>query len=88
MEIKQYFEINEGSWKNLPKGWDDTSVKKFAQSLTGKDATAEGFFDACVDKMTGKLDNPEAFCATVKDHVYGTTYWRGKGKKDAKPVKK
>ncbi len=86
--MRFYNYLNEGSWKNLPNGWTDASVKKFAQSLTGKDATKEGFFDACVAKMTGKLSNPEAFCATVKDHVYGTTYWRGKGKKDAKPVQK
>lgn len=81
--------IYEGRWKNFPEGWNEKSVEKFAKSLTGKAGDEEGFFEVCVEKMTGKLDNPEAFCASVKDEVYkGNTYWRGKDKKDAKPVTK
>ena len=36
--------------------------------------------------MKGKIDNPEAFCARVKDSAYGSTMWRGKdkSKKDIK----
>ena len=67
----------------MPKGWTKESVKKFAKSLAGKDGTATGFFDKCVTKMKGNIDDPEAFCATVKDTVWGTTYWRGKGKTKA-----
>jgi len=67
-------------WKELPKGWKQSSLKKFSKSLTGKKATQKGFFDKCVKRMKGKLDNPEAFCASIKDERHGSTYWRGKGK--------
>jgi desulfoferrodoxin-like iron-binding protein len=66
--------------EGLPKGWKPSSVKKFAQSLIKGGATKEDFFKKCVEKMKGKFDNPEAFCASVKDEVHGSTYWRGKGK--------
>jgi len=64
----------------LPKGWTQDSLKKFAKSLTGKEGTQKGFFDKCVKKMQGKIDNPEAFCASAKDELSKSTYWRGKGK--------
>jgi hypothetical protein len=66
--------------EGLPKGWTQSSLKKFSKSLTGKKATEKGFFDKCVKKMQGKLDNPEGFCASIKDERHGSTYWRGKGK--------
>jgi len=72
--------INEGKWKKLPKGWDESSIKKFAKSLTDKGADEHGFFDACVKKMTRNIDDPEGFCATVKDTIYSSTFWRGKAK--------
>lgn len=40
----------------------------------------KGFFDKCVKKMQGKMENPEGFCASVKDEAHDSTYWRGKGK--------
>ena len=67
-------------WSGTPKGWKQSSIKKFSKSLTGKDATQKGFFDKCVKRMRGKLDNPEAFCAATKDERHGSTFWRGKGK--------
>lgn len=67
-------------FEGLPKGWTQKSLKKFAKSLTGKKGTEEGFFDKCVKKMEGKIDNPQAFCAAAKDELHGSTYWRGKGK--------
>ena len=66
--------------EGLPKGWTQSSLKKFSKSLTGKKATQKGFFDKCVKRMQGKIDNPEGFCASVKDERHGSTYWRGKGK--------
>lgn len=78
-EIKRVL-IEDIGWDNLPKGWTEKSVEKFAKSLAGKSATEKGFFDACVEKMTGNIDEPEAFCASVKDSVWNTTYWRGKDK--------
>jgi desulfoferrodoxin-like iron-binding protein len=77
-------------WSGRPKGWTQKSTKKFAKSLTGKSGKSKGFFDKCVEKMRGKVDNPEGFCAGAKDEIHGSTYWRGKGKtpqqagKDAK----
>ncbi len=67
-------------WEGMPKGWKQSSLKKFSKSLTGKKATEKGFFDKCVKRMRGKLDNPEAFCASIKDERHGSTFWRGKGK--------
>lgn len=64
----------------LPKGWTQDSLKKFSKSLTGKEGTKEKFFEKCVKKMKGKMDKPEAFCASVKDELHGSTYWRGKDK--------
>lgn len=66
--------------KGLPKGWTQKSLRKFSKSLTGKEGTKEGFFKKCVKRMEGKVDNPEGFCASVKDELHGSTYWRGKGK--------
>lgn len=68
--------------EGLPKGWTQKSVKKFAKSLTGKGATKKDFFEKCVSKMKGKVSNPQAFCASVKDEVHGSTFWRGKGKSE------
>lgn len=43
---------------------------------------------ACMKKMKGKVDNPEAFCAKMKDLHTGGTDWRSseglKKKKDKK----
>jgi len=66
--------------KGLPKGWTQDSIKKFSKSLTGKEGTKEGFFKKCVERMKDKMENPEGFCASIKDELHGSTYWRGKGK--------
>ena len=79
--LKKVYSVSEEiGWENLPKGWDKKSVEKFANSLTkdsGLSPDDEGWFDACVEKIEGELDDPEAFCASLRDHVKGTTYWRG-----------
>jgi hypothetical protein len=69
-------------WKSLPRGWTEESVKKFWANLTK--ANKKHPFAECVKKMKGKLENPEAFCASAKDHALGTTKWRGKGRKKKK----
>ena len=79
--LKESWELLEAEgMSGLPKGWTQKSLAKFSKSLTGKKATQKGFFDKCVERMRGKLDNPEAFCASVKDERHGSTFWRGKGK--------
>jgi desulfoferrodoxin-like iron-binding protein len=78
--------VVEAGFSKYPKGWTNKSVKKFAQTLS-KDMKGgpktKGFFDKCVEKMTGKVENPEGFCAGVKDEVYKSTGWRGKDKPEA-----
>jgi hypothetical protein len=61
-------------WENLPPGWDEDSLESFAQNLTGQEGE-EGFFTACMDKMEDELDDPEAFCASLKDERFGKG-WR------------
>lgn len=75
--------VVEAGFKRLPKGWTQDSVEKFTRTLTKHmkgGPKSKDFFDKCVTKMTGKIDNPEGFCAAVKDEAYGSTYWRGKDK--------
>lgn len=81
---RKYYRTEAEGMEGLPKGWTQSSVKKFAKSLTGKAAEKKGFFDKCVEKVKGKFDNPEAFCAAVKDEVEGSTFWRGKDKPEKK----
>ncbi len=82
MILDKYLEkIQEAEgWSGLPKGWNRKSIQKFGKSLTGKEGIQKGFFDKCVKRMKGKVDNPEAFCAAAKDELTKSTYWRGKGK--------
>jgi len=84
LEEKVTFKGKDIGWGAYPKGWDRGSVQKFAKSLTketGKSPDDKGWFDACVKKIKGKLSDPEAFCASVRDEAKGTTMWRGKHKK-------
>lgn len=66
--------LDERKWAKLPRGWTKDSLKKFWDSLTGD---AEHKVTACIDKMKGKMDDPGAFCASLKDKISGTTAWRG-----------
>ena len=78
--------ITEAGFSNYPKGWNQDSVKKFGRSLSKEmegGVKSKGFFDKCVKKMEGRVANPEGFCASIKDEVYGSTMWRGKDKPEA-----
>jgi hypothetical protein len=55
-----------GAWENLPKGWTEESAKKFWGSLTGE---AEHKVTKCIKRMEGKVDDPGAFCASLKRSV-------------------
>lgn len=84
MKFLKWLKEKEIGWENFPKGWTKNSVKKFANSLTkesGLKPDDEGWFDACVNKIKGELDDPEAFCASLRDEIKGHTYWRGKSDK-------
>ena len=75
--------MQEVGFERFPRGWTRDSVRKFAKTLAGDPKTKDWFY-GCVKKIKGHVGNPEAFCAAVKDEVYGgdkaATYWRGKGK--------
>lgn len=89
MKLRDYLE--EAGFKDYPKGWTRDSIIKFAKSLVDEfgieGGDEKGFFDACVDKMSGEMDKPEAFCASIKDEVFGSTFWRGKGKTEKEAEK-
>jgi len=84
-----YLNEIEPGWEAYPKGWDKHSVKKAGYTLGkefDKKPTDKGYFEKCVEKMKGKIDNPEGYCASLKDYAHGSTYWRNK--KSEKEVKK
>ncbi len=71
--------IKEKAWGKLPKGWSKNSAKKFWKKAGGK-------VDTCIEMMTGKVDNPATFCASLKDYLLDSPYWRGEeGEKKLKP---
>jgi desulfoferrodoxin-like iron-binding protein len=75
--------VIEAGFSSMPKGWTSGSVKKFAKTLSKNmkgGPKSPGFFDKCVEKMKGRVKNPEGFCAALKDEIYDSTYWRGKEK--------
>jgi hypothetical protein len=80
MVVEKYREKLEdmskkAGWEKLPKGWTAESVKKFWDSLTGD---VKHKVTKCIKLMDGKVDNPEAFCASLRDKVEGKTTWRGR----------
>ena len=76
--------LDEAGFENMPDGWTKKSVDKAGNTLAkhvGKDTPKDkGFFKKCVSKMQDKIDNPEGYCASLKDESYGSTFWRGKNK--------
>lgn len=78
LSVTRIFELG---FDNLPKGWTQKSVEKFARSLTGKTKEdSHGFFDKCVQKMKDESgfseESANKFCASLKDQYLGTTKWR------------
>lgn len=66
-------------WSTKPKGWKDPkSIKKYHRTMTGK---SKHPFTTCVNKMKGNIDNPEGFCASVKDKAEGKGWRKGPKKK-------
>jgi hypothetical protein len=80
MLLEKYLSsIQEAGFEKYPKGWDQSSVKKFAKSIGG-DPKTKGWWDKCIKEIEGKIGNPEGFCASVRDEALNSTYWRGEGK--------
>lgn len=68
-------------WSDLPDGWTEKSIKKFAKSLTGKDVDEEGFWTKCFERIKDEEgfdeESAKKFCSSLVDHIKGSTYWRG-----------
>jgi hypothetical protein len=82
-KIKESKNLDEAGFETKPKGWTDKSIKKYSSTFSKKmkgNVKSKGFFDKCVKKMQGKVDNPEGFCAALKDENFKSTGWRGKDK--------
>lgn len=67
-----------GGWEKLPRGWTKQSVRSFWETLTGgeegkmlKELVAKYGFTECVERMRGKVDDPEAFCAAAHKEALG-----------------
>ncbi len=63
---------------SMPKGWTDKSRSKFYDSMS---QSKEGPTTNCMKKIDGHVDDPGAFCASLRDRVTGSTKWRSGGKK-------
>lgn len=46
-----------------------------------EEGAMEGPTKTCMKKIAGHVDDPGAFCASLRDRVTGTTHWRHGGKK-------
>lgn len=64
-----------------PKGWTEKSVKQYSNTMMEDE---EHPFTECVKKMKKHLDNPEGFCASVKDIHEKKKTWRNPPKKKNK----
>lgn len=72
--------VGFSSW---PDGWDNETLEQWAQTFAenhgGLTPGEEGWFDECVSAMEDEegINNPEAFCAAVKDEYLNRENWRG-----------
>lgn len=62
---------------------DEDKLARWGESFGknhGKYPDEKGFHELCVTHMKDNVDDPDAYCASVKDAYQGSTYWRGKDK--------
>lgn len=72
-------------WSKKPPGWDNKSVKQYSRTMMKGE---EHPFTACVEKMKDHIDDPEAFCGSVKDKFTNKNWRNPKGLKKNKSSKK
>jgi len=73
-------------WSKKPPGWKEKSVKQYSRTMMKGE---EHPFTECVEKMKKHVDDPEKFCASVKDKYRGNKKWRNpSGLKKKKSSKK
>lgn len=63
--------VKADGWDTLPEGWTKESLRKYWKSIGGDVKT-------CMKELDGKVTDPGAFCASIKDKLTGSTKWRGK----------
>lgn len=61
-EAAQVQEVIAKGWETLPRGWTKKSAQKFWNNLTGD---RQHRITQCIDKMSGKMNNPGAFCGSL-----------------------
>ncbi len=71
--------LREAAWESLPQGWTEDSVQSFWKNLGGD---GEHKVTACMEKMEGKISNPGAFCASLRDRVEGKDWRSERSAKD------
>ena len=71
-KVARSYLSKKAAWDSLPKGWTQESMEKMWESLTGD---RKHKVTACIKKMTGKVDDPGAFCASLADKIEGPG-WR------------
>lgn len=63
-------EKEASKWKKMPPGWKSKSRKNFFSNL------ADESVGECMKRIKDHVDDPGAFCASLKDRVKKTTKWR------------
>lgn len=76
-EIEELFAFQ---WQRLPEGWTRESLESFWDSVGGS-------VTACMEQIAGRVDDPAAFCASIKDVMEGTVDWRGSAEADERKMK-
>lgn len=67
---------NEMGLAPWPESWRESDKPA---RLIAMDAwtSMNSSFTGCTRSLKGKVKSPNRICAAWKDHLYGTTYWRG-----------
>ena len=75
-------EKQASKWEKMPPGWKAKSRKSFFKNL------ADESVGECMKRMEDHIDDPGAFCASLKDRVKKTTHWREGNPENLKKKKK
>jgi hypothetical protein len=68
----------EHGWSDYPDSWEE-SDRPARIILLDAFTSMNASFDGCMREMRGKMVNPERFCGSMLDEVYGSTHWRDGG---------
>lgn len=62
-------------WDDYPDSWEEAD-RPARLILLDMWLSFNASFDGCVREMRGRIRDPEEFCASTADQIYGTTAWR------------